>query len=88
MFRCVLKKSYTVGKEYNLCRDKPIRIAMSAVKDVSWEESSIGRVSVFGGINKLSLNDCCRDLYDATNVANMNIITMMNIIAILNIIVD
>ena len=38
-----------VGKEYTLCRVITIQIAMSAVKDVSWEGSSVGPVSVFGG---------------------------------------
>ena len=40
-----------MGKEYTLCRVIPIRIAVSAVKDISWEGSSVGPVSVFGGIN-------------------------------------
>jgi len=69
-----LKKSYTVGKECNLCRVKPIRIAVSSVMDVSWGGSSIGPVSVFGGINKMNLDYFCRSFYAVTNIIDMVII--------------
>ena len=64
-----------MGKEHTLCRVlKPIRIAVSVVKDYSLGWSSVGLASVFGGINKLSLTYFCRDLYVAANIVNMIII--------------
>ena len=80
-----------VGKEYTLCRVITIRIAVFTVKDVSWEGSSVGPVSVFGGkIINLSIRyfaefyylitNTVMDIFDIMNIKVVNIIVTMHII--------